>query len=1114
MSWDTVVRTRRQGLTRNLSLIPQTPIFEAVVTTVLRDVTTNGVYSLAYDTVSLGSYAFIEPNMTVWIGSTAGASDLGVLRVRGLPDSDSLFTAETAPAECRAEIGSHITVIDEFRIWRKQPVLIETPSLDFEEYLDYNIMYVDQNDELTPKANITGPLGVPITYAGWQDPGETFRTVQLSASTSFVRKKGSTLASITWDVKDGTYIVGDSHSTEITVTFPASGEFRYVKLSVEDNSGNVGIMRVPIWTHSSDYLPYRRFAPTKDERGDGYEMDFSVFGSIFLPVGRLVCYWEEPKFGASAIPDEYIDQYIGWVKGYTEGLTEGYYDISVTTMGPAGILDSLGAFGQTIQDTGAAATAWGEMEHILLQDLVMFVLDWYCTASEICCVSFPDDDSEIYGGSLLGNGSIFAQIKDVISAKLWEVACDSVGTLVFEKRYSYKTADERADVLPIMTLTTADWTFDQGFSVELTDHNISYVDASGNTFDRTLAETQRLKVYSSIAPGKTFSQGSETPSMPFQYLPLAGNPQIALETLLGHYYAAVTNPLPRIVIRLTKNMDVFEIASRRYVVLDELVTDTGIVFDNLKCEVLKVSVTHANSEADSSKTIVLTLSAATEGDRAGYVPVIEGGMPDDYPSSYPSEGGVFPVSDSLANTEHMLAVGDDGYMYRTDNWKSSYPNWRRLTVTSLTGTPLLFVIRAMVANAGWIITTTGIFYTSDFSDDTTVTLQHTFDEVSTYRSVDASFGVDGHVAVYSTYADGVYVTYTTNASTWSAEAIVGTAPVDNVSLQITWGTLVSSHTDTAGGYTWSVFTIDSEWDDDINIGSGGKIGWQWSDDACVDWEVTDVSGSSGGTQRTFSADCSDGSNDMWFGWPVGFTRQGTSGMVARESWTGRLNVWFREKFEESDTIPNAAPGAVVGSRNIGRAVTSAYDATGSAIYTDDDDFGASHSAGPSDLAGGLAVDVYFSFANESVVYHGLYDVSGRKVFRRTSGGAVEITPTYNTESYGPFKSRQQIHISPLDANKGVFVLGNDDESLAGVWVTVNGGASMRMIVTPVADSADGRYHRGAILGDGTDNIILYGTHGKIALVTGMGSYLYDKTGDLRENYPSVGEFVGITGIVV
>ena len=100
------------------------------------------VGQITFDTVTAGSYLDVLPEMTVWIGTSAGACDVGIARVRKAGSSTVLFIGETS--ELALADNQYITVLDEFLPW---PIHMH---VDGSVYADYDVGYGDQNEDFEP----------------------------------------------------------------------------------------------------------------------------------------------------------------------------------------------------------------------------------------------------------------------------------------------------------------------------------------------------------------------------------------------------------------------------------------------------------------------------------------------------------------------------------------------------------------------------------------------------------------------------------------------------------------------------------------------------------------------------------------------------------------------------------------------------------------------------------------------------------------------------------------------------------------------------------------------------------------------------------------------------
>lgn len=89
----------------------------------------------------------------------------------------------------------------------------------------------------------------------------------------------------------------------------------------------------------------------------------------------------------------------------------------------------------------------------------------------------------------------------------------------------------------------------------------------------------------------------------------------------------------------------------------------------------------------------------------------------------------------------------------------------------------------------------------------------------------------------------------------------------------------------------------------------------------------------------------------------------------------------------------------------------------------------------------------------------------------------------------------------------MLVIGtNADKSLAGMWVSSDGGETMTQRIEPVVEGS-GRVERAFWVGRGTLQLILLGTSGVIGFSPDAGVTLDNKMGNIGD-LTSIGEIVG------
>jgi hypothetical protein len=109
-----------------------------------------------------GDLADVIPGMTMYVGSAAGLSDIGMCRVRKDPTEDTLYIGENSDIVWAR--GLFLTIVDDFDIWARHISINDKVP-----YMDYDIPYSNQHTDTKP-IPIIGPRLVPAWIASVADP--------------------------------------------------------------------------------------------------------------------------------------------------------------------------------------------------------------------------------------------------------------------------------------------------------------------------------------------------------------------------------------------------------------------------------------------------------------------------------------------------------------------------------------------------------------------------------------------------------------------------------------------------------------------------------------------------------------------------------------------------------------------------------------------------------------------------------------------------------------------------------------------------------------------------------------------------------------------------------
>lgn len=627
---------------RGLAIGTRAELFRGVVSAIHQDADTHGIYSLDLTSISgAGDPTNALPGMTLDIGTTAGARDVGIVRCRFYgSDSDTVTIAETAPTDLPVEVGHHVTARFEYLPWQipKRVVLTRSAGIitAVTEYLDYDLGYPGGSNPFPPKGNITAGHNADgsikhVPPFGWEDtPGCGYRTQHLSALESVIHNPGATFGAPLWFLEDCVILGGGSVTDlELDVQIPVG--FRYIHMILTDSAGRQDLLfrHMPLWcdVRAAPTMVLRNFNVTSDETEQGRDMQFEFFGNAneaddtVIPEKTLVCYFEEPSFtNSDTLPESYRSQVMGWVTDDDPllKLQESQYGIKVggtQTWKSHFRANSIGLI-----DTGSTPTTYTEMQHITVDRAIDFSLIATDTLRSLVNVYYSRITTEVEALTL-PQGDAWTQVTEAIPyAALSAAGCDSLGNLLMGKQYSFLSAGQRLTVLEAIALTNADWTDAEGLDLPTTKINKVGVVTSAAEY----WSSGRI-LYASQAPGLRSGYGVGLIKMPDQYVD-PPTPQGDLNRLTGLFYAHENNPRPTITLQLAGNLDVIEPCWQQPILITWAdATLRGTTLTDAPFIVRHVSIQHTNTPDENTppKRITLTLEQATIGGDGETAPVVQ-----------------------------------------------------------------------------------------------------------------------------------------------------------------------------------------------------------------------------------------------------------------------------------------------------------------------------------------------------------------------------------------------------------------------------------------------------------------------------------------------------------
>lgn len=255
-----------------------------------------GDRSIAYDggTGTAGEYGRITAGQPLWVGSSAGAKDKGIIRVKSITGDETSGTITVAENAVDMADNDFLTIKEDYPLFPKFPRI----ATDGTFYVDYSIEYTDEN-ELPPPVAIAGPHRAGFLASG------TVR-FYLDATESYVIASGATLSSYAWACTGGS--IDDAAASQTFIDFVAAGTY-WLKLTVTDDNSKSHSTYRAIFVHSAtvgdaDY-PHSDFelATFNGSWGrGGWNVNLTardVATTTDLPDNTLIVIWQDAIYGST-----------------------------------------------------------------------------------------------------------------------------------------------------------------------------------------------------------------------------------------------------------------------------------------------------------------------------------------------------------------------------------------------------------------------------------------------------------------------------------------------------------------------------------------------------------------------------------------------------------------------------------------------------------------------------------------------------------------------------------------------------------------------------------------------------------------------------------------------
>jgi hypothetical protein len=500
---DELVKIRGEGQYSEVFIIPRIP---NVIYTARLDGLPATAERFPHDmigqiefTSGSGTLSDVLPDMTIWVGTTAGGWDLGICRVRKAPISGTFYIGELSHIEWVD--NCHLTVVDDFDILPRHLKIVDGDFL-----VDYDIPYTDQYSDFEPVCNMGGHVVLE-----WH--GEAV-SIQRSASASWVF--GSTISSYAWTAPGASSTSGMTTATP-TITYNTPGYYRIYCVVTAANGKTFRGVRY-VFVVNPDELE-QVHAARISESTDGSTFDVSMTNAGSLPPRAFCILFARDYYQGDR-------ESIGFNAGEQNVLAVGrIIDSSMTFNDESSVasfqvanwqhwLKQIHGFPAGLRMAQNTPAEWVDMPALNVDRAVFYLLRYHSTVTRIS--DFYRSNNTLYASELASiAGSLWSQLE--------EIAATSIHAYLIYDRFGYGYLRKESQLVPessrsgwavVQEITSDDW---QGeLSVELREFTDTSQITSSGVF---------VPLNGSSAPRFSLSPGH----VPFPY----GNPDEMERLLLG-----------------------------------------------------------------------------------------------------------------------------------------------------------------------------------------------------------------------------------------------------------------------------------------------------------------------------------------------------------------------------------------------------------------------------------------------------------------------------------------------------------------------------------------------------------------------------------------------------
>lgn len=640
------LRSRPQQSTLHLSIFEPQVIFRA---TINDSGIAKGERVIEYDNAS-GSYLNIEPNMTLLIGTSQGARDVGKIRTRSATSSN-ITVSENSNIDWQD--GLDLTVLKYVELWPVYPRIIANPNDEADSifYKDYDIAYSSQNSTLGTFPCAGPHRGLFRGEQAWYSSTGTLNLKGDSLNYNWTFEGGSPSSSSAAHPGFVTYNTPGHYVTRLQIS-GSSGSvdttYRYV--SVYDREGEGDSPPIIKWEMTN-------FGGSRDE--GGYKVSFRVREDVEISENAVVVLFTDDWYGNTRVslggnyPNAQKIFFVGYIleDSINYNYADSYVDFSAASISE--LMKQSSGFSVSVESV-ANPDKWYELLDMDCRRAIYHYLRWHTTALQIADFEFKGDDRKIQFFDA-DRGSMFDAIDNLMrNTLIGKSVSDRQGKMWMEveaKAYPTPTSSFPST----LTISKRDWMGQPIIEEKLSDQ-LSYLEYGGIAYSGVVTGTFAALLGSAPGNAPSFRGRTET----LEGLALVGQAQ--LNQLVANVWANENADYPVINMDMginARNLDIAPQETSRIQVaasdtvrneeIDELYLPHGMdwQYDPIRQLLVPRVTWRVLVDGDEGESIIVPVEAGTD---SGFsVPGLQ--IPPLAPLTFPSYAIPTGTISSIVNTQ-------------------------------------------------------------------------------------------------------------------------------------------------------------------------------------------------------------------------------------------------------------------------------------------------------------------------------------------------------------------------------------------------------------------------------------------------------------------------------